>query len=166
MFPITTSFAFSRSPGLTCSLSTYRLLSHWLRLIAAATGDIEYSYSLGDVTTADTPVGGSIGTQNATSIINQVYEAGAATSSHSSPCIGAFIGDNVSGSSITLGVYDSTHNSTLNATGSCGAADSNIVGETNHDLTHGLPTGFDTGIWAQSGSIQGGYPYLIANPPQ
>ena len=41
-----------------------------------------------------------------------------------------------------------------------------ITGETTAQLQAALPSGFDPTIWAESPSINGGLPYLIANPPQ
>jgi hypothetical protein len=41
-----------------------------------------------------------------------------------------------------------------------------ITGLTDAQLRSGLPTSFDPAIWAQSASINNGYPYLLANPPQ
>ena len=41
-----------------------------------------------------------------------------------------------------------------------------ITGLSDAALKSGLPTGFDPAVWAQSPSINNGYPYLIANPPQ
>jgi hypothetical protein len=32
-------------------------------------------------------------------------------------------------------------------------------------MKSGLPDGFDPAIWASDPNINGGYPYLIANPP-
>jgi hypothetical protein len=32
-------------------------------------------------------------------------------------------------------------------------------------LQSGLPAGFSTTIWVESGSINGGLPYLLANVP-
>ena len=40
-----------------------------------------------------------------------------------------------------------------------------IDGLTDVQLKSSLPTGFDPSIWAQSPTINNGYPYLIANPP-
>jgi len=45
------------------------------------------------------------------------------------------------------------------------ADDPGITGLTDAQLKSGLPTGFDPSVWAQSPSINNGYPYLIANPP-
>jgi len=41
-----------------------------------------------------------------------------------------------------------------------------VTGLSDAALKAGLPSGFDPAIWAQSPSINAGYPYLIANPPQ
>jgi hypothetical protein len=41
-----------------------------------------------------------------------------------------------------------------------------LTGLTTAQFQSGLPTGFDPSVWAQSPSINNGYPYLIANPPQ
>ena len=41
-----------------------------------------------------------------------------------------------------------------------------ITGLTTAQFQSGLPSGFDPSVWAQSPSINNGYPYLIANPPQ
>jgi hypothetical protein len=41
-----------------------------------------------------------------------------------------------------------------------------ITGLTDAQLKSGLPAGFDPAVWAQSASVNNGYPYLIANPPQ
>jgi hypothetical protein len=45
------------------------------------------------------------------------------------------------------------------------ANDPGITGLTTAQLQSGLPAGFDPSIWAESPSINGGLPYLIANPP-
>jgi hypothetical protein len=44
--------------------------------------------------------------------------------------------------------------------------DPGITGLTDAQLKSGLPLGFDPTIWAQSPSINNGYPYLRLNPPQ
>jgi hypothetical protein len=43
--------------------------------------------------------------------------------------------------------------------------DPGITGLSDAQLKSGLPDGFDPKIWAQSPSINNGYPYLLANPP-
>jgi hypothetical protein len=44
--------------------------------------------------------------------------------------------------------------------------DNGITGLSDAELTAGLPGGFDPGTWGQSPGINGGYPYLLANPPR
>jgi hypothetical protein len=41
-----------------------------------------------------------------------------------------------------------------------------ITGLTTAQLQAGLPSGFDPSVWAESASVNNGFPYLIANPPQ
>lgn len=40
-----------------------------------------------------------------------------------------------------------------------------VTGLSNAQLTSGLPAGFDPTVWAENPNINGGRPYLIANPP-
>jgi hypothetical protein len=40
-----------------------------------------------------------------------------------------------------------------------------IAGQTTAQFQSALPAGFDPAVWAENGAINGGYPYLIANPP-
>jgi hypothetical protein len=46
------------------------------------------------------------------------------------------------------------------------ANDTDFVGLTDAQLKSGLPIGFDPAIWGQKASINNGYPYLLALPPQ
>jgi hypothetical protein len=45
------------------------------------------------------------------------------------------------------------------------ANDPGITGLSDAQLKSGLPSGFDPSIWAENPSINGGLPYLLANPP-
>jgi len=38
-------------------------------------------------------------------------------------------------------------------------------GLTTAQFQSGLPTGFDSAVWAENPAINGGLPYLIDNPP-
>jgi len=42
---------------------------------------------------------------------------------------------------------------------------SGITGLTTAQFQSGLPAGLDPSVWAQSLSINNGFPYLLANPP-
>ena len=43
--------------------------------------------------------------------------------------------------------------------------DSGITGLTTQQLRTGLPGGFDPSIWSEDRTVNGGLPYLVANPP-
>jgi hypothetical protein len=56
---------------------------------------------------------------------------------------------------------------TSGTTNGCGQGNCDgVTGLTDAQLKSSLPDGFDTKIWAQSPSINNGYPYLLANPPK
>jgi hypothetical protein len=44
--------------------------------------------------------------------------------------------------------------------------DPGITGLTDAQLKSALPAGFDPNVWGQSASVNNGWPYLLANPPQ
>jgi hypothetical protein len=44
--------------------------------------------------------------------------------------------------------------------------DPGIVGLTTTQLQSGLPSGFSATVWGQSASINNGFPYLLALPPE
>ena len=43
--------------------------------------------------------------------------------------------------------------------------DQGITGLTTEQFKSGLPAGFSTAIWKEKAKIDGGFPYLIADPP-
>jgi hypothetical protein len=104
-----------------------------------AMGWISASYSMGLVTNGSGIVGGFIGKDLSSGGIKRLYSAywDLETSGISDPSQGA---GNISN-------------------------DPGITGLTDAQLKSGLPARFDPKIWAQSASINNGYPYLIANPP-
>jgi len=60
--------------------------------------------------------------------------------------------------------WDTTTSGTDQGTGNDGNV-SGITGLTTAQLQSGLPAGFNPSIWAEKSGINGGLPYLIANPP-
>jgi hypothetical protein len=138
-------------------------------LVADAGGTVQDCYSTGAVT-ASPPhfnLGGLVG--EAVGAITTSYSTGAvmaATHQHeqSGGLIGQLDTDFATNSSTywdldTSGISDPSHGagSLANAPG--------ITGLTTAQFQSGLPAGFDPSVWAQSPSINNGYPYLIANPP-
>jgi hypothetical protein len=82
--------------------------------------------------------------------------------------VGGFLGDDDSGGGLSRDYWDTTTSGITNLSQGAGniANDPGITGETTTQLQSGLPTGFDPAIWAENPNINGGLPYLIANPPQ
>ena len=116
---------------------------------------------------ASTGVGGLIG-YNAYSVTSS-YSIGAPTAQGGA--IGGSMGFDQSGSNggeITNDYWDTTTSGITDPSQGAGNIqnDPGITGETTAQLQAGLPAGFDPTIWAESPSINGGLPYLIANPPQ
>ena len=60
--------------------------------------------------------------------------------------------------------WDTTTSGTAQAVGY--GDDTGITGLTTTELQSALPAGFDPAIWGQDPSVNSGYPYLLANPPQ
>lgn len=78
------------------------------------------------------------------------------------PQIGAFIG-RVKGGTIDDGYFDAD---TSGLRHPCGTACRDVEGLSDAELKSGLPAGFDPAVWGSSASVNNGYPYLLANPPQ
>jgi hypothetical protein len=47
----------------------------------------------------------------------------------------------------------------------CSETEPGVQPLTTSELQSGLPAGFDPTVWAENPTINGGLPYLIANPP-
>ena len=80
---------------------------------------------------------------------------------------GGFAGAVVNGGSFGDTYWDTDSSGITNASQGAGnnPNEPGIAGLSNAQLTSGLPAGFDPTVWAENPSINGGRPYLIANPP-
>jgi hypothetical protein len=129
-------------------------------------GVIENSYATGaESIGARWSVGGLVGDNGLT--IASSYSLGAPTSKGGT--VGGSVGLDVYDGEFLSNIYwDTTTSGITNLSQGAGspANDPGITGETTAQLQAGLPAGFDPTIWAESPSINGGLPYLIANPPQ
>jgi hypothetical protein len=99
--------------------------------------------------------------------ISSSYSTGAPTSTGAA--VGGSMGFDESQTGSLSNVYwDTTTSGITNLSQGAGspANDPGITGETTAQLQAGLPAGFDPTIWAENPNINGGLPYLIANPPQ
>jgi hypothetical protein len=129
-------------------------------------GTIENSYARGAVTGGpNSQIGGLVGRQGKQNPqqIDSSYSTGAVTGGASS-IVGGFAGTSTRISTYTSDYWDTTTSGTNEATGKGNS--NGIAGETTAQLQSGLPTGFDPAIWAEAPGINGGLPYLIANPPR
>lgn len=81
--------------------------------------------------------------------------------------IGGFVGDAFSGT-VANSYWDTTTSGVTNLSQGAGnhSNDPGISGLTTTQLQSGLPAGFSNSIWGESPTINGGLPYLLANPPQ
>ncbi len=132
----------------------------------ADTGNIVNCYATGTTSVGDSEGAGGLVGVNAWMIGNS-YSTGAPTSSGAA--VGGSIGFDISQTGSLANVYwDTTTSGITNLSQGAGniANDPGITGETTAQLQAGLPAGFDPTIWAENANINGGLPYLIANPPQ
>jgi len=129
-------------------------------------GSITNSYATGSVTSADgNLVGGFVGFNKAR--IQTSYSSGSVTGPGAT-CLGGFIGQDVSKKGHLSDTYWDTDTSgvtNMNQGAGCPRRDRGITGLTTTQFQSGLPTGFDPEVWAEKSNVNGGLPYLIANPP-
>jgi hypothetical protein len=132
---------------------------------------ISNSYSTGAVSVSMGGVGGFIGGgffgSNANSGLIDCYSVGAVSGTPSST-VGGFVGEADTSEPISDVYWDLETSGVSDPSQGAGniANFPGITGLTDTQLKSGLPAGFDPSIWRQNPSINKGYPYLIANPPQ
>ncbi|MGH7222702.1 MAG: GLUG motif-containing protein [Gemmataceae bacterium] len=138
-------------------------------LVAVNSGIIHDSYATGAVTGgAHSKIGGLVGTNGdgkhiSPGTIETSYAAGAVAGGRHSKA-GGFAGIAYKGGDIQSSYWDTTTSGTEEGMGK--GSKRGITGLTTQQLQSGLPAGFDPTIWAENPNINGGLPYLIANPPQ
>jgi hypothetical protein len=129
-------------------------------------GTIANSYSTGAVTGADaSDVGGLVGLN--ASPISYSYSTGS-VSGETGSLVGGLIGDDEAPSGSLDDTYWDTDTSGItNLSQGAGNIDDDpgITGLTTEQFQSGLPAGFDPKVWAEEPNINGGLPYLLANPP-
>lgn len=112
-------------------------------------------------------IGGLIGT-NGDGTVAQAYSTGEVSGGGPSALRGGLIGfDSAAAGSISSAYWDMDTSGIDNPDRGAGKPkdDPGITGLTDAQLRSGLPAGFDPAVWAEDPGINGGYPYLIANPP-
>jgi len=137
-------------------------------------GTISNSYALGSVTAKSMSVlGGLIGFAGYSEPgiepnVNSSYAAGKVTDYRDRSWAGGLIGSVGAGGSVIANTYwDTTTSGITNPSQGVGSIsnESGITGLSTTQLQAGLPIGFSSSIWAESSSINGGLPYLVALPP-
>jgi hypothetical protein len=127
---------------------------------------ISSSYATGSISAGEgNCVGGLVGIYHDIPhqvTITSTYATGALSGSGAQ--IGGFMGSGHAGLSINAGYWDIDTTGAEKAEATRKQANG-ITGLTDAQMKAGLPAGFDPAIWAQSPSINKGYPYLLANPP-
>jgi hypothetical protein len=124
---------------------------------------IDNSYATGALPDSANNRGGLVGVNRTTSttILNS-FATGLIGDGGSG--VGGFVG--CIGGEISDGYWDMQTSGIGASQGDgCVANYQGITGLTTAQLQSGLPAGFDPTIWAENPSINGGFPYLINNPP-
>jgi len=132
-------------------------------LIGAAYGtEAEYDFATGAVSGGiNSNMGGLIGLASDMSL-SQAYSTGSVSGGARSK-IGGLIGSQTGGTDSTL-YWDVTTSGVSQGVGNISNAPG-VSGLTTTQLQSGLPSGFDASVWGSDSSINGGLPYLLANPP-
>ncbi|MGH6889504.1 MAG: GLUG motif-containing protein [Rhizomicrobium sp.] len=127
---------------------------------------ISDSYATGAVSGGQSShVGGLIGENEGTTSFS--YSTGV-VSGEAGSLVGGLIGDDEAPSGSLDDTYWDTDTSGItNLSQGAGniANDPGITGLTTAQFQSGLPAGFDPKVWAEQANLNGGLPYLLANPP-
>ncbi len=110
-------------------------------------------------------IGGLIGVSNAAQSVATSYSTGAPSGAKN---VGGSVGAVVGSVAVTDVYWDLDTSGISDPSKGVGNSANypGITGLTTAQFQSGLPSGFDPSVWAESPSINNGYPYLIANPPQ
>ncbi len=133
-------------------------------LIGQNFGSIANSFATGSAAGGkNSNAGGLIGLNEGS--VDSSYSTGIPTAVRAKRSyVGGFVGYVLDGFGTAASSYwDTTTSGTFRGVGVGSTA--GIEGLTTQDLQSGLPSGFHPSIWAENPNINGGLPYLIANPP-
>lgn len=96
------------------------------------------------------------------SLIAESYSTGLVTGQADSS-IGGFIGYDQTPFYNSVDYWDTETSGQSQATGT--GDETGVTGLTTAQFQAGLPSGFETAVWAERKKINNGFPYLIGNPP-
>lgn len=114
-------------------------------------------FTLGGVSST---VGGLVGKNDGA--VSDSYSSGPVVSG-SGNAVGGFIGNDLGASDLTDTYFDITTSGQSHGVGN-NTGYPGITGLTTEQFQAGLPSGFDPQIWGENPGINGGLPYLLANP--
>ncbi len=123
------------------------------------TAYISQSYATGSIT-GGTYEGGLSG-ELISGDIEQSYAVGPVGNA---ACAAGFTARFMDGTNFSADYWNTTTTGRTN--GWCNGDIDNVTGLTDDQLKSALPAGFDPKVWGQNASINNGWPYLLANPPQ
>ena len=136
-------------------------------LVGYTTGAISDSYATGAVSASGsgfTALGGLVGYTTATSSISTSYSTGNVQSVAGS-WVGGFIGGSLG--TLSSDYWDTTTSGISSLSQGAGnvASVAGATGLSSTALQSALPAGFSSSVWGRSGTINGGFPYLLAAVP-
>jgi len=144
-------------------------------LIGSSIGAVSNSYAMGSVTlknaNAASYAGGLVGATGCfdgwCGTIASSYSTAAVTAPGGGT-IGGLVGSDTTSGGISNAYWDTTTSGVTNPGQGAGtpANDPGITGLTTAQLQANLPPGFDPAVWGEDPGVNGGLPYLLANPPQ
>ncbi|HEX4157022.1 MAG TPA: hypothetical protein VHY79_00980 [Rhizomicrobium sp.] len=167
--------SYSGRGAISQSFANCKISGGSASFIGGLVGDnespVSASYATGSVQGgAGSDIGGLVGNNVEESTITQSYsktilkDAG-----HKDRDAGGLIGvDNSPAGSNKSDYWDTSTSRVKSPKKGAGTPqnDRGITGLTNQQLQSGLPDGFDPKVWAEDPKINGGFPYLINNPPR
>ena len=126
-----------------------------------------YATSTAQATSASTYVGGFASQTNEESALSNSYSAGHVLGGISGRR-GGFVGATSEGATFSDTYWNTKKSGVVNRHEGAGNVknQAGITGLSTKQMQKGLPDGFDPSIWSENSKINGGLPYLLANPPR
>jgi hypothetical protein len=139
-------------------------------LVGYSDGTIDNSYATGALPQSpesDSYMGGMVGYNDTKGTTATSYSTGSVAPNPNGGYSGGFVGFDHSKGGVVDSSWDTDTSGISNLSQGAGniANDPGITGLTTVQFQSGLPAGFDPSIWGENAGINGGLPYLLANPP-
>jgi len=126
-------------------------------------GSVVNTYATGfTVGGVNSTVGGLIGHNHGP--VATSYSSGAVASG-SGNAVGGLVGNDSESGDLTDTYWDTTTSGQAHGVGN-DTSYPGVTGLTTEEFQAGLPSGFDSAVWAEDPNVNGGLPYLLAIPPK